>query len=221
MSFYGSIAIVAVLVLRRCFNKLPKKITCLFWLVPGLRLLCPFNFSSVFSVMNITKLSDKTDAKMGSVVNTVFPKVSARPLPSLSKVNSVTGTSHDLSVMTAFEPKMILTNIWLAGVALILAYLMIKTIMLLSVLKTAKRAPGKRYYESDAIDTSFVLGVIRPRIYMQSGLPEKRRGFYSPSRTHPYKVSGSHYKDCRHAHGMSSLVQSFCLDCFFQTVRGS
>ena len=177
MSFYGSIAIVAVLILRRCLNKLPKKITCLFWLVPGLRLLCPFNFSSVFSVMSITKLSDKTDAKMGSVVNTVFPKVSARPLPSLSKVNSVTGTSHDLSVMSAFDPKMMVAYIWLAGVALILAYLIVKTIILMNVLKTAKRAPGKRYYESDVIDTSFVLGVIHPRIYMQSGLSEKEEAF--------------------------------------------
>ena len=177
MSFYGSIAIIAVLILRRCFNKLPKKITCLFWLVPGLRLLCPFNFSTVFSVMNFAKLSDKTDAKMDSVVNTVFPKVSARPLPSPSKLNSVTEASHGLNVMASFDPKTMMAYIWLAGAALILAYLIIKTIMLLNVLKTAKRAPGKRYYESAAIDTSFVLGVIHPRIYMQSGLSEKEEAF--------------------------------------------
>ena len=177
MSFYGSIAIVAVLFLRRCFNKLPKKITCLFWLVPGLRLLCPFNFSTVFSVMNITKLPVKTGAKMDNVVNSVFPKASARPLPSLSRLNSVTGISHDQNVMASFDPKMIAAYIWLAGITIILAYLIVKTIILLNVLRTAKRAPGKRYYESDAIDTSFVLGIICPRIYMQSGLSKKEEAF--------------------------------------------
>lgn len=177
MSFYGSIAIVAVLILRRFFNKLPKKITCLFWLVPGLRLLCPFNFSTVFSVMNFTKLPERAEAKMGDVANTVFPKVSARPLPSLSEMNPVTTASHNQTVMAAFDPRIMMAFIWFAGIALILAYLIIKTVILLNVLKTAKRAPGKRYYESAAIDTSFVLGVIHPRIYMQSGLSEKEEAF--------------------------------------------
>ena len=43
MDIYGSIAIVAILILRRCFAKLPKRITGLFWIVAGVRLLCPVN----------------------------------------------------------------------------------------------------------------------------------------------------------------------------------
>ena len=46
MSMYGSIAILAVLIFRFLFRRLPKKITVLLWLVAALRLVCPLNFKS-------------------------------------------------------------------------------------------------------------------------------------------------------------------------------
>ena len=53
MSMYGSIAILAVLIFRFLFRRLPKKITVLLWLVAALRLVCPLNFKSSFSFFNL------------------------------------------------------------------------------------------------------------------------------------------------------------------------
>ena len=50
---YGSIAILAVLIFRFLFRRLPKKITVLLWLVAALRLVCPLNFKSSFSFFNL------------------------------------------------------------------------------------------------------------------------------------------------------------------------
>ncbi|RKM59396.1 hypothetical protein D6855_10895 [Butyrivibrio sp. CB08] len=177
MSFYGSIAILAVLILRKCFSKLPKKVTVLFWLVPGIRLICPLNLSSIFSVMNVVKMPHETDGKMGEMANAVLPALGARPLPSPTDISQVPATSDNLTGLSAATPMMVVTLIWLAGMVLMLSYLAIKTIILLNALRSAKRVRGKRYYVSDAIDTSFVLGILRPRIYMQAGLSEKEESF--------------------------------------------
>lgn len=45
MTLYGSIAIVLVLMFRLLFRKVSKKVTCIFWIVVLVRLLCPVNFS--------------------------------------------------------------------------------------------------------------------------------------------------------------------------------
>lgn len=59
----------------------------------------------------------------------------------------------------------------------IMVYLIVQTIRMMDALKTAKSASNGGYYISDVVDTSFVLGVIRPRIYMQSGLTEAEEAY--------------------------------------------
>ena len=177
MSFYGSIAILAVLILRKCLGKLPKRVICLFWLVPGLRLICPLNLNTVFSVMNIIKMPHETDGKMGEMANAVLPALTARPLPSPTDISNATSTSDNLTNLASITPTQVMAFIWLAGMVLMMSYTAVKTVILLNALKSAKRVRGKRYYVSDAIDTSFVLGILRPRIYMQTGLSEKEEAF--------------------------------------------
>ena len=172
MSIYGSIAIIVVLILRRCFNNLPKRITFLFWLIPGLRLICPLNFDTIFSVMNVTKLSDDADVTINKVANAVAPGALAGP----ADAHTGTGTAARASVGIAdmlTDPKTIAALIWLAGIFAIATYLTVKTVRMMKALKSAKIAPNGRYYVSDAVDTSFVLGIIRPRIYMQAGLTKR------------------------------------------------
>ena len=176
MSIYGSIAIVVVLILRKCFNRLPKRVTCLFWLIPGIRLICPLNFDTIFSVMNITKLSDDADNTINKVADVVLPAriPGAAPKPVHNAAGAVTsnGFSNAFS-----DPHTIIAFIWLAGVIVIMTYLTVKTVRMMSILKTARLAPGGKYYTSDIVDTSFVLGLIKPRIYMQSGLTKQEEAY--------------------------------------------
>ena len=176
MSIYGSIAIIAVLILRKCFRKLPKRIICLFWLIPGLRLICPLNFDTVFSVMNIAKLSDDADGTINKVANAVIPAVTTRPDMSALKPDTQIETSAKfLSLLK--DPRTIAAMVWVVGMVAIMVYLTVQTIRMMSALKTAKIASNGDYYVSDVVDTSFVLGVLRPRIYMQSGLTEAEEAY--------------------------------------------
>lgn len=184
MSIYGSVAIAAVFILRKCFRKLPKRITCLFWLIPLVRLLCPLNFKTGLSLMNIAKLSDDADKTVNKVANAVIPAAAARP--EISQIHRTVGM-ETARTLTASGPdlKKIAAYIWLVGMLMILMYLGIKTVRMLKLLKTAHKVPNRDYYVSDAFDTSFVLGIVRPRIYMQSGLPEREKAYVlAHERTH-------------------------------------
>ena len=70
----------------------------------------------------------------------------------------------------------ILTLIWLAGMALLLAY------SLVSLLRLRRRLVGAvrlrdNIYLADHIPSPFVMGLIRPKIYLPSDLRETERGY--------------------------------------------
>ena len=57
MSAYGSIAVLLVLGLRFLLRKFPKKTVVLFWIVAAIRLVCPFNFETPVSLLNLAPQS--------------------------------------------------------------------------------------------------------------------------------------------------------------------
>ena len=57
MSITASYVILAVLLLRLCLRRAPKRYTCLLWLAPAFRLVCPVSFPSVYSLLQVLDLS--------------------------------------------------------------------------------------------------------------------------------------------------------------------
>ena len=51
MSITASWIVLAVLLIRTLFRKMPKFISCLLWIPVGLRLILPFSIESVFSLL--------------------------------------------------------------------------------------------------------------------------------------------------------------------------
>ena len=184
MSIYGSIAIIAVLILRRCFRSLPKRAICLFWLIPGLRLLCPLNFNTIFSVMNIARLTEKENVTINETANAIPRTIATGPanLQFMLRDGIETASAHTGRLI---DPKMLMAYFWLTGMIVIFTYLTVKTVNMFKLLKQAYRVREEDYYISDAVDTSFVLGIIRPRIYMQAGLSEQEKSYIlQHERTH-------------------------------------
>ena len=56
MSIIASYIIVAAVLIRFLFKKLPKWINCVIWGMVGLRLVFPFSIKSIFSIINDTKI---------------------------------------------------------------------------------------------------------------------------------------------------------------------
>ena len=105
MTLYGSIAIVLVLMFRLLFRKVSKKVTCLFWIVVAIRLLCPVNFSMGVSVGDlipglsgevapVTAEAVEEDGKM--VVDTDAGTVSA--LPATDNANVSAGVNASILI---------------------------------------------------------------------------------------------------------------------------
>lgn len=170
LSVQGSIVIGVILLVRLLMNhlKVPKKFAYLLWSIAFIRLICPITFESIVSIMpdesmsvsSIVESVAKTEKGNDNIANqkssiNLISQSSVRKLDEIDRVNPLETTIHLAQV------------IWLIGVVLfvlnsLLTYLGLRRKLALSV-----KGPDNIYW-SDYIETPFVLGFIKPHIYMPS-----------------------------------------------------
>ncbi len=170
MSITATWAVLAFTILRPILKKGPKWVNCLLWGVVGLRLCLPFSFESVLSLVpsaetipiNITVLSNpQIDTGVDIVNNVVNPVISnaVAPYPSYS-VNPL---------MVAVG---IASYIWVVGLILMVLYSLVSFVILKRKVSASVFYKDNIYY-CDDIETPFILGIIKPKIYVPSGLNEQ------------------------------------------------
>ena len=72
-SFYGSVVICAVLLLRLLLRKAPKKYLCMLWILAGLRLLMPFQLESGLSLQPEHEVVTQTVTAVAGPRETILP----------------------------------------------------------------------------------------------------------------------------------------------------
>lgn len=201
-SFYGSIVILAVLVLRLILRKAaPKKYLCYLWVLVGIRLLMPFDIQSDFSLQPESPPQtlirwEQPDAMWSA--EALSPREPLPSLPDLSSGDIPTDNSLPASPAdagqsfpeelpsteeAAFSPLLLLSIVW-GGVALsFLAYNLYSYAALRKRVRDAREVPGG--WEAQGIDTAFILGFIKPRIYIPAGMSQDTRDYIlAHERTH-------------------------------------
>ena len=173
MAANASWYILAVLLLRGILKNAPKRLRPVLWGIVALRLLLPFSIESGFSLMPVHD-PVRVDAAVYQApsvangfegLNTVFtPGVSV----ALTDAGVRVGTSEH-GVITFYA-----SLIWLAGLAVMLLYLLFSCIRLRRRLCASVRTE-ENVFLCDHIDTPFVFGLFRPRIYLPSTLEESCR----------------------------------------------
>ena len=172
MGIAASWLILAVVVLRILLKRAPKRFRLLLWAVVGLRLVLPVSIESALSlvpsaqtlpegVMYAAAPELNTGiAALNDAINPAFtaafapePAASANPLQVLLPAASV---------------------IWLAGAAAMLLWALVSWLRLRRRVAEAVRLEGNMF-ESERVASPFVLGLIRPRIYLPFGLDEGAR----------------------------------------------
>lgn len=172
MGIAASWLILAVVVLRVILKRAPKRFRLLLWAAVGLRLVLPVSIESAMSlvpsaqtlpegVMYAAAPELNTGiAVLNDAINPAFtaafapePAASANPLQVLLTVASV---------------------IWLAGAAAMLLWALVSWLRLRRRVAEAVRLEGN-VFESERVASPFVLGLIRPRIYLPFGLDEGAR----------------------------------------------
>ena len=173
LSISASWLVLAVLVLRLISKRSPKWVNVLLWGIVALRLVLPFSIESALSLIPSAE--------------TVSPAaVQFDPAPTITSGVSVIDNAvnpslseHFAAVPTAsVNPLYVWTEIagwvWLIGLGAMLLY------ALVSYLRLRRRVSVSlpiqdHIYLCDAISSPFILGVVKPHIYLPSGLDEVQR----------------------------------------------
>ena len=173
LSISASWLVLAVLALRLVSKRSPKWMNVLLWGIVALRLVLPFSIESALSLIPSAE--------------TVSPAaVQFAPAPTITSGVSVIDNTVNPSLSEHFaatpeasvNPLYVWTEIagwvWLIGLGAMLLY------ALVSYLRLRRRVSvslcvRENIYLCDAISSPFILGVVKPHIYLPSGLDEVQR----------------------------------------------
>ena len=159
--------VLAVLLLRPLMKKAPKWINCLLWGIVGLRLVFPFSLESIFSLIpSAEPLPPDIMMSPAPAINSGVGVVNSmiNPIISTSLAPDPTASVNPMQLVVA-----IASVVWVIGIALMLGYGIVSFITLRFKVRASVRGE-KNVYFCDEVDSPFILGVIRPRIYVPSGM---------------------------------------------------
>ncbi len=202
MSISAGLIAAAVMGIRFIFRKVaPKRLICFLWLFVAIRLICPFTIESDFSIMPATApiptsvIGSNTSARDNAQDENDFT-VTVTGTQGVSSQEAGTQEAENESIKdnsvvngTATEPATPLTQqpditenskisvgsialiIWGIGCAAMLVYMAISYIKLSAKVRICVKTDINVYF-TDGIATSFILGAIKPKIYIPSNIAE-------------------------------------------------
>ncbi len=168
-SLVAAVLILAVLVIRLVFKRAPKWLLCALWALAAVRLVCPVSIESVLSLVpSAEPVQPEVIVSAHPAIASGIPAVDAIVNPPLAAAftPSPAQSANPLQIWT-----FIAACIWLLGIAVLLLYAAISALCLRLRVRTAVRLEGN-VYQSEFVQSPFILGVIFPRIYLPYGLPE-------------------------------------------------
>ncbi len=186
MSLTAGIVTVLVLIARLLLKKAPKIFSYTLWAVVLFRLVCPVSFSSELSLIGFfhAPAMSTTNSAYSSIgyiptdiVHTESPQVDLL-VPGVNEAinGSLPQGREQLDADPPELPMSAATMLWLFGVAAMLLYSAASLIRLHGKLVGAVRLRDN-IYMADHIASPFVIGVIRPKIYLPSTLPEQEQSY--------------------------------------------
>lgn len=171
MSFTAGIVILFVFVVRLLLKNAPKIFSYVLWSVVLFRLICPYSFESIFSLLptKVTPISQ-------DIIYMTVPKIDT----GISAINNAVNTSLPAATPYAsVNPLQIWVFLgrtaWLLGIAILLLYSIVSLLRLHKQLRNAVHERDNIYF-AEGLETAFVMSLFRPRIYLPTTLSadEKR-----------------------------------------------
>lgn len=170
LSISASYLILAVLVARVLLKKAPKWVNVVLWAVVAIRLLCPVSLESALSLIPSAQTVPETIAlSPAPALDTGFAGLDQVVNPALSQAAApqVGASVNPMQIYLA-----VAAWVWVMGLCVMLLYTVISYFRLDVKMETAVRYWGN-VYQSEAVDSPFVLGLFRPRIYLPYSLDDK------------------------------------------------
>ena len=183
LSISASWLVLAVLVLRLVSKRSPKWMNVLLWGIVALRLVLPFSIESALSLIPSAETVSPAAVQFAPAptITSGVKIIDNAVNPSLSEHFAAAPT---MSVNPLYVWAYLAGWVWLIGLGAMLLY------ALVSYLRLRRRVSvslcvRENIYLCDAISSPFILGVVKPRIYLPSGLDEvQRQNVLSHERAH-------------------------------------
>ena len=177
MTWTASEAALAVMVLRLFLRGVPRAVVCGLWLVVFLRMVCPVSFTLPVSLMPEPPagFSGERFTVMGFTDRAEEIPELAEPRSWLVEPDPETG-EPGVAITRTVDPYPIAVGLWAAGAAGMLLWSGVSYARLRRRLAEAVWVE-EGVYESDRIDSPFVCGFLRPRIYLPAGLAGEDRRY--------------------------------------------
>ncbi len=174
MSLTASYVILFVILVRLILKKAPKFISYALWGVVAFRLIIPFSFENMFSLMprtmNVAPIPYDIIYQQSPQINSGIEVVDlfvSQSLPAPTVGVSV----NPLQIYTEIG-----AYIWIMGIMVLLIYSLVSVFQLKRQLKNAQ-VVEQNIYEVNNLKTPFVLGIIRPKVYLPVGLNHSERSY--------------------------------------------
>lgn len=175
LSWQAGVLALVVMLARLALRRAPKWAVCLLWVLVAVRLVLPVSLQSpvslqaaqspvtavLYELPQTQEAAQKTDEVLsGGSAEPVTPLppteiVTAQPVPAPKPVMTVS----------------LLAAIWLAGVVMMLTYMLVSYLGIYRRVCTAVRLEDN-VYRCGSWGTPFVLGLLRPRIYVPEGMDD-------------------------------------------------
>ena len=183
MSITASYVVVAVVLLRLLLHKAPRWISCALWALVGLRLVLPFSFESVMSVMpGESTVTKKLWNAARPVINSGSPAAADTFDPATLKNIPIPDSAAGDTVMQTLL--YIAGLVWIIGMLAMVLYSVITYVRLRRSVRSAVLFE-RGIYQSEAVASPFITGVLRPKIYLPFSVGEADRSYViSHEKTH-------------------------------------
>ena len=171
ISISAGILIIVCTLVRLIFRRMPKFVRCLMWLLVAVRLAIPFAIESPLSLLPareyVTVSSNDNADVVGNAYNNteLTDKVDAQEGAELAENVATENTAETNNIDVMY----VLSIVWLFGVIAVLIYALVSYIRLRRLVDDAVLLKDN-IYQSERAGTAFILGVVRPRIYVPYGL---------------------------------------------------
>lgn len=193
MSLQASVAILVVLILRWVFAKtnISKKYVMLLWMIPFLLLICPWKISVPAGFWNVAPSdynAQYTEYAMERWAESLL-------VTEHTQVQGPSGAAEEIDDVTMFEPGEIkdadtgyhivesdmaalqkglnvATAVWLVGLMVLLLYTVISYALLKKKVRCCVQK-AENVYCVDELPVPMVVGVLKPQIYLPSGMAEE------------------------------------------------
>lgn len=175
-SLVGGLLVVAVLLLRMVLKKSPKWVNCLLWGIVAVGLVCPMWFASPVSVYNAPILRETVVSGEDSRVEYFhYSNTPEKPMVTFDVPVSKAYPANRYDVTTPVHTSKVylpdFVAVWLIGMVGMAVYGFTSYVRLRRQ-TAASIEVEKNVFLCDTIDTPFILGILRPRIFLPSTLSE-------------------------------------------------